>query len=189
MPRRMMVFIDGENITMRYQAMVEKGFKPSPKVVHVKDTFVWHPDALQIMYFDILRVSYYTYAVGTDEYLKQVCDQLKKFSYISRMSRSDFSDTNYIYPRVFKKNKQSAKRKGVDISITVEALTHTFNNSIDIAYLMTGDGDYIPLINEIIRNGKKVFLAAFSEGLNPALPNSVDIFNTLDKVFFENSPP
>lgn len=181
----MMVFIDGENLTMRYQAMLEKGRKPKPEVVHLKDTFVWHPQVLRVVFFDIVRATYYTYAVGTDEYLKEVCDRLKQFSYVSRPSRHEFSDTNLVYPKVFKKNRQSAKRKGVDISITVEALTHTFGNSIDIVYLMTGDGDYIPLVEEIMRNGKKVFLAAFSEGLNPALPNAVDIYNSLDDLFFE----
>lgn len=184
MPRRMMVFIDGENITMRYQAMLEKGYIPEESVVHLKDTFVWHPAALRVHYFDIIRTTYYTYVVGTDEYLKQVSDQLKQIRYQCRPTTQSITDTNYIYPKIFKKNRQAAKRKGVDISITVDALTHTFGNSIDVAYLMTGDGDYIPLIDEIIRNGKKVFLAAFSDGLNPILPNAVDTFYSLDDIFF-----
>jgi uncharacterized LabA/DUF88 family protein len=51
-------------------------------------------------------------------------------------------------------------------------------------YLVTGAGDYIPLIEEVMRNGKQVYLAALSEGLNKALPNSVDKFYNLDDAFF-----
>ncbi len=122
MPRRMMVFIDGENLVMRYQAMLEKGFTPTLDVVHVRDTFVWHPKALRVLFFDIVRTTYYTYVVGTDEYLKEISDEIKKFTYTCKPDPSAVQDTNHLYPKIFKKNKQSAKRKGVDISIAVDAL-------------------------------------------------------------------
>lgn len=46
---------------------------------------------------------------------------------------------------------------------------------------------YKPLIEEIIRSGKQIYLGALSEGLNADLPNIVDKFFDLDNVFFE--PP
>ena len=45
---------------------------------------------------------------------------------------------------------------------------------------MTGDGDYIPLIQEIMRQGKQVIVGALSNGLNPKLRVVADNFIDLD---------
>lgn len=47
----------------------------------------------------------------------------------------------------------------------------------------SADGDYLPLIQEIMRQGKQVNLGAFSSGLNPQLPVAVDNFYDLDEIF------
>ena len=70
--------------------------------------------------------------------------------------------------------------------MTVDILTHTYQNNLDVVYLQSGDGDYIPLIKEIIRMGKQVYVAAFSSGLNPDLKTIADEFRDLDVVYFEN---
>jgi uncharacterized LabA/DUF88 family protein len=59
-----------------------------------------------------------------------------------------------------------------------------FTDEIDRVYLASGDGDYLPLIEEVMRRGKQIELLAFSSGLNYTLPYSVDSFNELDIVFF-----
>jgi uncharacterized LabA/DUF88 family protein len=59
-----------------------------------------------------------------------------------------------------------------------------FTDEIDRVYLASGDGDYLPLIQEVMRRGKQVELLAFSSGLNNALPYSADNFFNLDPVFF-----
>ena len=69
--------------------------------------------------------------------------------------------------------------------MTVDILTHTFQNNIDIVYLLSGDGDYIPLINEVMRAGKQVYVAAFSSGLSPKLKTVADKFTLLDDLYFE----
>ncbi|MEK0338540.1 MAG: NYN domain-containing protein, partial [Nitrosopumilus sp.] len=78
----------------------------------------------------------------------------------------------------------SAKSKGVDIQMTVDILSNVYKNNIDTVYLVSGDGDYKPVIDEVIRNGKHIYLAAFSDGLNPNLRHSVDKFIDLDKIYF-----
>lgn len=88
-------------------------------------------------------------------------------------------------PRVFKKPKKNVSGKGVDIQMTVDILTHTFQNNIDVIYLLSGDGDYIPLINEVMRAGKQVYVAAFSSGLSPKLKTVADEFTLLDDIYFE----
>jgi uncharacterized LabA/DUF88 family protein len=179
---RMMVFVDGENLVMRYQDMLAKGFVPKPNVVHEQDVIAWHVDVIQERLVDIVRATYYTYAVGDEEYLNAVCNRIKQIQYHYRGDQ--LGRAGNLYPKVFKKPKKSAKRKGVDINITVDVLTHTFKDSVDIIYLVTGDGDYLPLIEEVARNGKQVYLAALSEGLNEKLPYVVDQFYSLDAAFF-----
>lgn len=39
-PSRAMIFVDGENLTYRYQAMVAAGRKPKGSTTHEVDTFV-----------------------------------------------------------------------------------------------------------------------------------------------------
>jgi uncharacterized LabA/DUF88 family protein len=89
-----------------------------------------------------------------------------------------------VCPRVFKKESKSKKNKLVDISVTIDALRHSYHRHVDAIWLFSGDGDYLPLIKEIMRNGTQVWLGAFSDGLNPALPRAVDRFIVLDSWFF-----
>lgn len=89
-----------------------------------------------------------------------------------------------LYPKVFHKNKKERKSKGVDIQMTIDILTHVFQNNLDVVYLVSGDGDYKPIIEECIRYGKQVYIAAFSSGLNKSLKNIADVFIDLDPVYF-----
>lgn len=184
--RRMMVFVDGENLTMRFQDMVKKGRTPRPEVKVIPDVFVWQPNTIvEALRLEIVRVTYYSYAVGTDEQFQRWCAEIRAIQYQFRESVGQWQGAGFLYPKLFKKLKQSAKRKGVDISIAVDALTHAHRDSIDIVYLISGDGDYKPLIEEVIRSGKQVYLGALSDGLNSDLPNLVDKFFDLDKVYFK----
>lgn len=79
-------------------------------------------------------------------------------------------------PHVLKKEKNSQKTKSVDINITTDTLRHTYNDSLDTLFLLSGDGNYIPLIQEVMRQGKRVAVGAFSNGLNQTLLHIADGF-------------
>jgi uncharacterized protein (TIGR00288 family) len=96
--------------------------------------------------------------------------------------KSDQIPSN-LYPKVFRKYKNK-KAKGVDIQMTVDILTHVYQNNLEVVYLVSGNGDYLPVIEEVIRKGKQVYLAAFSSGLNKTLVHYVDKFINLDDVYF-----
>ena len=49
--RRMMVFIDGENLVFSFQKLKEKGLKPIDQVEHLKDVYVWHPGSIGLWPF------------------------------------------------------------------------------------------------------------------------------------------
>ena len=96
---RMMVFVDGENLVGRYQAMLDDGRAAGNGVEHRKDVYAWIP-------------------------------------------------------------------------ATVKA-----------GYIVSGDGDFIPLIKECIRFGKHVHVAALSSGLSPELRYEADQFLLLDNMY------
>ena len=85
---------------------------------------------------------------------------------------------------MFRKTRQEEKAKGVDIALAKDFLSHAFLNNYDVALLFAGDGDYIPLVEEVKRLGKIVCVVFFSEfGLNPELRIAADYFLPIDDAF------
>jgi uncharacterized LabA/DUF88 family protein len=181
--RRMMIFIDGENLVFNYQATLKNhSSNINHEVSHLQDIYVWHPKSFVPYKFEVLRASYYTFAVGTDDYIDSIRDDIKKLTF-NKDSTSILP--SLLRPYVFKKDKISRKSKGVDIQMTVDILTNVYNDNLDTVLLITGDGDFLPVINEIIRHGKQVYLASFKSGLNKKLINHVDEYIELDKIYFD----
>ncbi len=185
MSERAIVLIDGENLVLRYQEMLESKFKPVPKTIHEKDIIVWHNKILEVFNFELMRVSYYTTFVGDIKSLEEMKEKISLIFYEFGYPKKNEFGSGTINPHVFKKERRSQKTKSVDINVTIDALRHTYNNNIDIVYLLSGDGDYLPLIEEIMHQGKRVWVGAFSSGCHPALKYSADDFIDLDKIFFE----
>jgi uncharacterized LabA/DUF88 family protein len=180
------LFVDGENITFRFQEMEKAGRTRRPRVTHRQDVYLWNEEFGDDnlgphINTDIFRVKYYTSVVGDDALLKRVRVELSKQSY---WAHGDFYGRCQVHPEVYKKPKQRDKSRQVDINITVDMMRHAYNNDVDVLYLFSGDGDFLHLIEDVMRRGKKVCVGAFSDGLNPAIPYSVDRFFSLDDLFF-----
>ncbi|MBL8224708.1 MAG: NYN domain-containing protein [Chromatiales bacterium] len=189
-PGRMMAFIDGENLVCRFQEMRKAGREPHPEVLYVPDVYAWYYGVIQPQLNVVIRATYYTYCTGNSERAAEISDAIKGMQFqqyvpLGQVMRARLLDR--LYPRVFTKQKNRAG-KGVDIQLTVDALGHTFQNNVDTVYLVTGDGDYEPLITECQRQGKQVIVAALSSGLNPRLPRIADMFIDLDPQFFRAPP-
>ena len=93
-----------------------------------------------------------------------------------------------LHPKVFKKRKDGRLGKGVDIQMTLDILSNVYQNNLDTVYLVSGDGDFKPVIGECIRFGKHVHVAALSSGLNADLKHWADKFIDLDVMYFEKQP-
>jgi uncharacterized LabA/DUF88 family protein len=172
-PPRWMQFIDGENLTITCQKLIEaSGRRLKESALHKRNCFVWpaffpysSPDVrpIYIQGFPI-RTYYYTSCVGSEEVLEDV--RLKLW-------------TIGFEPRVFKKAKQSQKTKAVDIALCTDMLSHAFRGNFEGAQLFAGDGDYVPLVEELKRLGKRVQVCFFGEGVSPALKLAADAFNDI----------
>lgn len=89
---------------------------------------------------------------------------------------------------------ESKKEKGIDVYMAVETLQIGLDDKIDIAVLVTGDGDFVPLVRALMKNGVKVAIAYFKyeepDGndsyVNPRLINSANYSININE--FENNP-
>lgn len=57
---------------------------------------------------------------------------------------------------------QKQGEKGVDVSLAVDALQAGLGQIIDVAVLVTGDGDFVPLVRALNKHGVRVLAAYFA---------------------------
>jgi len=184
---RLMAFIDGENVVARYQALLQSGYQPHPNIVHLPDEFAWSPHLVLPGLMEPIRAYYYTSAVGDDAHVARVEATIRAQVFCPNEEHSAIKA--YLYPRVYKKPKKSHKTTTIDVQLTVDALSHTFQNDLDAVLLVTGDGDYVSLARQIVARGKRLFVAAFSVGLSVALRSASDKLIDLDRAFLASQPP
>jgi uncharacterized LabA/DUF88 family protein len=149
---------------------------------HEQDRFVWSPIFTRWSLLNIIRVSYYMSVVGDANRVREIEDRIASLSYTCSDGISEGSAS--VVPRAFKKASRERRSRLADIQITSDILKASWNTSVDSIMLASGDGDFLPLQQEVMRTGKQVYLAAFSSGLTPKLGSNADVFVDLDKLFF-----
>lgn len=180
-------FVDGENLTMRYQALLKEGRKPSQAVVHLPDVFVWQSNiGRAVIDTDMIRINYYTSMVGDEDAVTATKAAIAAQRYYGF---GDLYGPCQLHPRVYKKPQKSTKSRLVDINITIDMMRHAYTGAVDVAYLFSGDGDFVELVEDIGRSGKRVCVAAFSSGLDPRLRVVADRFFLLDDLYFDPVTP
>ena len=190
MYERVMFFIDGENLVCRYQDMLKNGYEPNPAILHEENVYVWHSDVIRANVGNIIRVNYYTSAQATEEKIYSLTEDIKKIEYHYQgppvgtggswggIHHEDF--IGHIVPHIFKKKEKEARSRLVDISITIDMLHYASLQMLDAVYLISGDGDFIPLIKEVMRRGVRVHIMSLSSGRNPKLLISGDEYECID---------
>lgn len=179
---RWMLFVDGENfaIEARGQSATAFGASLPEGPYYQKDVFAWLPrlDATEGWYplhrearvaKNAVRAHYYTSFTGDDEAIHEVRRKIWKLGFT---------------PEVFQKPKGQAS-KGVDLMLARDVLVHAYRGNYDAAVLVAGDGDYVPLVEDIKRLGKRVVLAYFlgAKSLNKNLVIESDVFVDLTAPF------
>lgn len=186
MVKRILAFIDGENLTARYQQMVKEGYQPliEDGLVHEPDSFVWVPALTRWTEMDLIRVTYYTSVVGDDDKVARI----RRLIGQTRFScyASGHLGTAQLIPRVHKKPAKSNKTKVVDVDITIDVMRAAASTDIDGIFLVSGDGDYAQLVREVTRTAKQIYVGALSSGLSDSLRLGVENFVELDGMFFRS---
>lgn len=169
---RVMMFVDGENLAIRYKA--ELGERSQADHVYcVPDVLVWSRYASrQSGPQQFIRRYYYTSARGDEDARNGHELKLKELGIEA--------------PRVFPRRK-TGRSKRVDISLATDMLQHAHRDNYDIAILVGGDEDYVPLVEAVKSEGKRVALWALSSGLSPALQKASDHYWNIGELLFRES--
>ena len=172
---RVMVFVDGENLAIRYGNLLGEN-QPFNHVQFERDKYVWSNllDLSAHLSVSTIRRYYYTSVRGDTNDRDTIHDKLHALGIQA--------------PRVFPKNKSRGSKR-VDISLSVEMLTHAHFGNYDAAVLVAGDEDYVPLVEAVKAQGKQVFIWFVQDGLSPALRRSADYFFDLGKVLLDENAP
>jgi uncharacterized LabA/DUF88 family protein len=168
---RIMMFVDGENLAIRFKA--ELGEKQcGSHLIHVPDVFVWSRFlSRQHDSQEWVRRYYYTSARGDAQAREVYEEQLRSVGIEA--------------PRVFPR-RSSRRSKRVDITLATEMLTHAHRGNFDIAVLVAGDEDYVPLVEAVKSEGRRVAVWFFENGLSQALRRSADHFWDIRDLLFAN---
>lgn len=162
-----MMFIDGENLAIRYKELLnaDPSLEQQSHVNYKEDIYVWsnYANIPHHIHCEVVRKHYYSAVQGDEDLRKTVIEELKECGIES--------------PNIFKKLKgRSSKR--VDITLATDMLSHAHRRNYDIAILVAGDDDYVPLVRAIKAEGRRVVLWFFqnSKGLSTNLVNECDYF-------------
>lgn len=164
-----MVFVDGENLAVRYGSLLQsKGMSAPEHAAFEPDVYVWSTGLNNICYWGgVRRCHYYTSITGDTDKITDVVDKLKAAGIQA--------------PNVFKKTKNKGSKR-VDISLATDMLIHAARKNYETAVLVAGDEDYVPLVEAVKSEGRRVVLWFVSDGLSPALRRAADYFAELDEV-------
>ena len=171
---KVMVFVDGENLAIRYYKILGEQ-KSEGHIKFKKDVYVWSGHlnhALTNWGVEVIRKYYYTSVQG---------DIVKLESFEEELIACGIES-----PQVFKKDKGKGSKR-VDISLATDMLSHAFRKNYDVAVLVAGDEDYIPLVEAVKAEGRRVVLWFVENGLNHALRRKADYYFDLGQILFEDN--
>jgi uncharacterized LabA/DUF88 family protein len=66
-----------------------------------------------------------------------------------------------IDPKFMPMPQSGASEKGADVALAIDAMQVGLDGKIDIAVLVTGDGDFVPLVRALMKQGIRVMAAYF----------------------------
>ena len=179
---RVMAFIDGENLVCRYQEMLAVGREPLDGVVHRKDAIVWHPNFAIPMFFEPVRATYYTSVQGDEAKVSETARVLRE-TVFTHSGHGPLKPM--LYPRVFKRPGNTKKTSIVDVQLVVDVLSQVYQGNVDTVLLLSGDGDFRALVEEVANRGRRIIVGAFSLGMHPEVASRADMFIDLDRVFLK----
>lgn len=170
-----MVFVDGENLAIRYGKLLHaKGLDRAGHIIYRPDILVWSTALNRIcVRAGCIRKYYYTSLQGDDDKIDRITQDLK--------------EAGIETPRVFKKTKERGSKR-VDITLATDMLSHAARHNFEIAALVAGDEDYVPLVEAVKAEGRRVFVWFVEDGISPHLQTAADRYTDLGELLFTETP-
>lgn len=125
----------------------------------------------------LLRTYFYT-GVPSGNLPKEIYEEFKK----QRGFLNELSNIGLKVKTIpLKKTPEGYIEKGIDILIATDMISLAFRNAYDTAILVSGDSDFIPVVEEIQQLGKRVENVAFKRESSYNLRKTCDSSIILDE--------
>jgi len=147
---RVMIFIDGGYIRKVYKEVFGNDTIDYKKLIEGLLGFYNSYDSNPFR-ADLIRAYYYDAIVDPEE--KEEFNNQKE--YFRKVSYCFFITIRL--GKLVKSGKEGYRQKGVDILISIDALTMAYRNYYDSGLFFVGDSDFIPLIEAVKGTGKKTW--------------------------------
>lgn len=166
MRERVAIFIDGSNL---YNGMRE----------NLQNTRVNLAEFIKQLQRDrrLVRCYYYN-APLTDDYDEELRDGQARF--FESLRRIPYVTVRL--GRLHRRHDGALVEKGIDVAIAVETLALAYEDAYDSVVIVSGDGDYVELVEAVKRRGKNVECAMFRNQSAGVLLEHADVFRFLDEL-------
>lgn len=168
-----MVFIDFENFDIaksNYYKDMNDGLPEAEKINNPKLDFNLFPKkVVQLLPSEHILVKTFLFAPKPDEFLIKDARRAGTYNWINGMKNQDYFTvvegthsarpvSGYTYQSMNINDRSSyyVVEKGTDINIAAHLITKGFMNAYDTAVIMSGDTDYIPVMDILNTLGKTV---------------------------------
>lgn len=168
-----MVFIDFENFDIaknNYYKSMNKELPETNKIENPKLDFNLFPQkVVELLPTEHVLVKTFLFAPKPDDFLMQDTRRESTYNWINGMKNQDYFTVvegthsarpvaGYTYQTMEINNRASyyVVEKGTDINIAAHLITKGFMNAYDTAVIMSGDTDYIPVMDILNTLGKTV---------------------------------
>ncbi|WP_457639585.1 LabA-like NYN domain-containing protein [Persephonella sp.] len=162
---RVVIFIDGGNMFHASNSLKLKiNYK---KLIDILKKDRW-----------LLRAYFYT-GIPSGDLPKEVREQLKKQQgFLNELQNMGIK----VKTMPLKKTPEGYIEKGIDILIATDMITLAFRDAYDTAVLVSGDSDFLPVVEKVQELGKRVEIASFKKTSSYELRKISDEFILLDNI-------
>lgn len=163
---RVAIFVDGSNL---YNGMRENLSSTRVNLYELTKQLLAERRLLRIYYYNAPLTDDYDHELREGQ--QRFFESLRRIPYVTvRLGR------------LHRRHDGSLVEKGIDVAIAVDALSLAYNDTYDTALLVSGDGDYVELVEALKRLGKHVECAMFRNQSAGILLEYVDVFHPLDEL-------
>ena len=168
---RVCVFIDGSNFYF--------GLKRNNRVTRVD--YYQLSQALVGPDRQLVRTYYYNVAYDRNLFPEKAKNQM---SFLDSLDRTPYLDLRL--GRLIPTSDGGFQERGVDILMAADMLYYAARKVYDTAIVVTEDGDFFPLLENVKGLGAHVEIAAFLDSPSRDLLRAADVFIPLDAVLDKN---
>jgi len=161
------VFIDGSNL---YHSLSENCKRFDVNYESLAEKLTEGKQLFRIYYYNIMRDS--------DKNQQAYHDQQK---FLSALYNTPYLEVKL---GISKQRGETSVEKGVDIMMATDLLKLAWEDSYDVAILVSGDGDFAYAVKTVKDLGKHVEVAAFESNLSWELANIADKRHFFDVEYF-----